>query len=171
METKWSPGSESNRHARFCRPAYHHSRHRDIFGWETGIRTPIPRVRVSCPTVERSPNNLSNASPGGGLLAISIDHIGVRIPAAVRVGCCLAASIAQFLAAVFTAVHDAVPEEKAALVVYGVHPALAAGGLWSAHVIGNNVAAASEGALWSCDRWHGYTWRLEQPKPRSREVS
>ena len=31
-----------------------------IDGWEAGIRTPISRVRVCCPTVERPPSKREN---------------------------------------------------------------------------------------------------------------
>ena len=39
-------------------------------GWETGIRTPISRVRVCCPTVERSPSTVEQLHFSSKTLAV-----------------------------------------------------------------------------------------------------
>jgi hypothetical protein len=56
----------------------------EYFGWEAGIRTPISRSRVCCPTVERPPSNDKKLY---GLAAFTVKFAAILRPANAR---CLA---------------------------------------------------------------------------------
>jgi hypothetical protein len=45
------------------------------FGCPPGIRTPIERVRVASPTIERGGNRLKGAADGGSLLPIRVYEV------------------------------------------------------------------------------------------------